>query len=85
MMEEAEGGEGEGGEGGEGEGGGKGGKRKGEVMVKDALDVLSDGGTVLYFGTAGVDKVVLKPDWLFTVLTNVCYNTCELHSNLYLR
>eukprot|EP00009_Paramoeba_aestuarina_P007347 CAMPEP_0201517496 /NCGR_PEP_ID=MMETSP0161_2-20130828/8583_1 /ASSEMBLY_ACC=CAM_ASM_000251 /TAXON_ID=180227 /ORGANISM="Neoparamoeba aestuarina, Strain SoJaBio B1-5/56/2" /LENGTH=499 /DNA_ID=CAMNT_0047915009 /DNA_START=202 /DNA_END=1698 /DNA_ORIENTATION=+ len=47
------------------------GKEGKERLVRDALEVMSDGGTLLYIGTQGVEKVVLKLDWLFTVLTNI--------------
>jgi hypothetical protein len=38
--------------------------------VEDALNVLQDKGVLLYFSKR-ISKVILKPSWLFAVLTNV--------------
>ena len=44
--------------------------------VDDAMDVLRDMGVILHFRTFALPRVILRPTWLFSVLTNVSVCVC---------
>jgi hypothetical protein len=42
-----------------------------EEDADDAMDILRDMGIILHFRNFSLPRIILKPTWLFSVLTNV--------------